>query len=55
VKGRNTCRMHGGAAGSGAPTGKQNGNYRHGACTKEAIYLMRDLNMLGRLLKRLPR
>lgn len=46
--------MHGGA-GPGAPKGKGNGNYRHGASTKEAIYLMRDLNMLGRLLKRLPR
>jgi hypothetical protein len=45
--------MHG--AGGGAPAGKRNDNYRHGASTKEAIYLMRDLNMLGRLLKRLPR
>ena len=45
--------MHG--ARGGAPAGKRNGNYRHGACTNEAIYLMRDLNMLGRLLKRLQR
>jgi hypothetical protein len=43
--------MHG--AGGGAPVGKRNGNYRHGACTKEATYLMRDLNMLARALKRL--
>jgi hypothetical protein len=54
VRGRYTCRMHGGP-GSGAPSGPANGNYRHGGSTKEAIYLMRDLNMLGRLLKRLPR
>jgi hypothetical protein len=44
--------MHGGANGSGAPSGKRNGNYRHGGSTKEAIALMRDLNMLARLLKK---
>jgi hypothetical protein len=27
--------MHGGAPGSGAPTGARNGNYRHGRYTKE--------------------
>ena len=53
VRRKRVCRMHG--AGGGAPAGKRNDNYRHGASTKEAIYLMRDLNMLGRLLKRLPR
>ena len=47
--------MHGGAVGSGAPKGQRNGNFRHGGNTKKAIALMRDLNMLGRLLKRLPR
>jgi len=47
--------MHGGAARSGAPTGKSNGRYRHGCYTKEAIFLERDLNMLARLLKRFPR
>jgi hypothetical protein len=46
--------MHGGGGG-GAPSGKSNGRYRHGGNTKEALCLMRDLNMLGRLLKRLPR
>jgi hypothetical protein len=44
--------MHGGL-GSGAPSGKRNGNYRHGGCTNEGLALMRDLNMLGRLLKKL--
>jgi hypothetical protein len=37
VKGRKRCRMHGGAHGSGAPTGERNGNYRHGLYTAEAI------------------
>jgi hypothetical protein len=30
------CRMHGGKS-PGAPTGKRNGNYRHGMYTQEAI------------------
>lgn len=29
--------MHGGALGSGAPSGEQNGAYRHGLHTREAI------------------
>ena len=29
--------MHGGAPGSGAPKGSQNGNYKHGRYTAEAI------------------
>ncbi len=29
--------MHGGAIGSGAPTGERNGAYRNGAFTREAI------------------
>jgi hypothetical protein len=49
VRGKLVCRMHG--AGGGAPVGKRNGNHRHGGA-KEAIYLMRDLNYLARLLKR---
>jgi hypothetical protein len=35
VSGRRRCRMHGGAAGSGAPRGARNGNYKHGRYTKE--------------------
>jgi hypothetical protein len=35
VKGWNVCRMHG--ARGGAPEGEQNGNYKHGARTKEMI------------------
>src|SRR5262249_51582328 len=34
--GRGRCRLHGGANGSGAPSGKRNGRYADGAHTKEA-------------------
>jgi len=54
VTGRRRCRMHGGADGSGAPTGSKNGNYKHGRHTKEvaatrrwlreAVHMLRDLN-----------
>src|SRR5437764_4333550 len=37
VNGKNRCRMHGGAKGSGAPSGERNGNYRHGRFTAQAI------------------
>jgi hypothetical protein len=37
VTGKSRCRMHGGAAGSGAPKGDRNGNWRHGRFTCEAI------------------
>ncbi|KZB99370.1 hypothetical protein AU375_04446 [Methylobacterium radiotolerans] len=33
--------MHGGAAGSGAPRGRQNGRYQHGLRTQEAMAEMR--------------
>jgi hypothetical protein len=36
VRGKKRCRMHGGAAGSGAPEGNQNA-LKHGAFTKNAI------------------
>jgi len=42
------CRMHGGAAGSGAPKGKRNGKYRHGGFTTEAIDERRRLAALIR-------
>lgn len=38
VQGRRRCRMHGGAAGSGAPRGNQNG-LKHGWYTREAVLL----------------
>jgi uncharacterized protein YjcR len=36
VRGKRRCRMHGGAAGSGAPKGNRNAR-RHGLFTGEAI------------------
>ena len=35
------CRMHGGAKGSGAPSGRQNGNFKTGTYTKEGLALVR--------------
>jgi len=45
--------MHGGSKGSGAPTGRRNGNFRTGTSTKEGLALIRHLNMLARQLRRL--
>ncbi|WP_312893399.1 hypothetical protein [Methylobacterium sp. PvR107] len=36
MKGKKRCRMHGGAIGSGAPSGSQNDNYQHGQRTRAA-------------------
>lgn len=36
VAGKKRCRMHGGAAGSGAPKGNQNA-LKHGMYTREAL------------------
>jgi hypothetical protein len=49
VRGWQVCRMHG--ARGGAPEGKRNGNYRHGARTKEAIKAVRVINLLARLAR----
>jgi hypothetical protein len=40
--------MHGGAQGSGAPSGKRNGSYRTGAFTKAAIKDIRTVRALVR-------
>ncbi len=37
VHGRERCRMHGGAKGSGGPPGERNGNYKLGLWTGEAV------------------
>ena len=42
--------MHGGAAGSGAPRGPANGNYRHGRRTMEFIEARRFLKMVRRTI-----
>jgi hypothetical protein len=47
VRGRRRCRMHGGAAGSGAPVGNRNA-LRHGGYTAEAIALRREIRTLLR-------
>jgi hypothetical protein len=48
VRGKRRCRMHGGAAGSGAPVGNKNA-LRHGHYTAEAIAEKRSLAELIRL------
>src|SRR5262249_36413089 len=52
VTGKTRCRMHGGAAGSGAPTGNKNA-LKHGRYTAEAIAWRRDLRTLIRENRRL--
>ncbi|MGS7332898.1 HGGxSTG domain-containing protein, partial [Enterobacter kobei] len=45
VRGRTRCRMHGGAAGSGAPRANQNAR-KHGQFTAEAIAERRAVRAL---------
>lgn len=47
VRGKRRCRMHGGAAGSGAPTGNRNA-LKHGVTTKAAIQQRRQIRTLIR-------
>ncbi len=47
VGGKRRCRMHGGAAGSGAPVGNRNA-LKHGLYTKQAI---RERQALRRLIR----
>jgi hypothetical protein len=42
--------MHGGAIGSGAPSGKRNGMYRHGRYTAQAIAERRAVRALALVL-----
>ena len=46
VKGKLRCRMHGGAAGSGAPCRERNGASRTGDFTREAIAERRMIAVL---------
>ncbi len=48
VRGKRRCRMHGGAAGSGAPRGVRNGAWRHGGRSGEVAALRR---LVGELLR----
>lgn len=43
--------MHGGAKGSGAPSGSRNGSYSHGLRTKEMKALRAEVTMLRRLAR----
>ena len=43
--------MHGGAKGSGAPSGKRNGNYRHGLYTAESLAMLRLVREWARVAK----
>jgi hypothetical protein len=45
--------MHGGAAGSGAPQGARNGNYKHGRYTKEVAATRRWIQEARELLRKL--
>lgn len=51
VTGRRRCRMHGGAAGSGAPQGEKNGNYKHGRYSKEVAATRQWLRQATHLLQ----
>jgi hypothetical protein len=53
VTGRRRCRMHGGAYGSGAPSGSRNGNYKHGRYTAEMVAARRWLRDATRMLHEL--
>ena len=50
VRNKRVCSMHGGK-GSGAPKGKGNGKYRHGAMTVEAIAERRQARALVREIR----
>jgi hypothetical protein len=45
VHGKERCRMHGGAEGSGAPTANQNAR-RHGLFTRDAIEERKEIRAL---------
>jgi hypothetical protein len=40
--------MHGGAPGTGAPTGKRNGAWKHGRYSKDHIEMRRAIRALAR-------
>jgi hypothetical protein len=55
VKGRARCRMHGGAKGSGGPSGARNGNFKHGFWTTESKRERKETGAKVRDLRRLLR
>ena len=46
VRGKARCKMHGGAKGSGAPKGRDNGHYQNGMFTCDAIKRRRETRAL---------
>jgi uncharacterized protein YjcR len=50
VSGKNRCRMHGGAPGSGAPRGNKNA-LKHGRYTREAVEERRQVQALLRQVR----
>jgi hypothetical protein len=46
VKGWKVCHKHG--AGGGAPTGKRNGNYRHGVNTQGLLEALAEVRLLAK-------
>ena len=55
VGGKQRCRMHGGALGSGGPCGDRNGNFRHGRYSKEHKAKLQPLRQLMLESKELTR
>ena len=55
VTGKQRCRMHGGARGSGGPRGEANGNYRAGQYTKEMLAGRKEWRAAARILDRFRR
>lgn len=53
VSGKKRCRMHGGASGSGAPSGEKNGRYKYGQFTGEAVALRHEGRQLLREMAKL--
>jgi hypothetical protein len=45
------CRLHGGASGSGGPSGNRNGQYRHGERTNGAIAARQKISALLKMLR----
>jgi uncharacterized protein YjcR len=50
VQGKERCRMHGGAKGSGAPPGNHNA-LKHGLFTREAVAERREFNQMLREMR----
>jgi hypothetical protein len=46
-----SCRLHGGASGSGGPPGERNGQYRHGERTKATIAERQKFSTLLKMLR----